>query len=481
MKHEAFRRLMTLGCLIFATSPLVCADGKQDRVRDVTREAQEKSCQQLTVKVRTLAVTDPRLETSLETVGTCEARLGHLSEAASTFERLVGLDPGSWQAWSNLGGCYLALKRPSEALPAFRHAIELVPANPLILFGLGKALTNLRSYPEAYRVIDRAYRLQSSDPAIKKLREALAETLAEQAVTSVNGQEYKEARRLLLEIADAFGNSASWNDLIGFSEFKLGLAKPALDHLQRAVSLDPANEDYLLDLGEFFLAFRAYEAAQKTFEVGTSRFPRSPAMILAFGLTEELEGRHQYAISILEGLIRSNPNFTPAYAILGTAFENAHEGGGMVALGKKLEVLEPSNGRGWYLEGAGLFMMADGHPEKLAKARIALQKSVNLDPDFARAHFLLAKVFEFERKNQETIAQLKEMLRLDPTDSRGYYVLSMVYARMGQTKLAKEEMQRHQKIQMERNKTSRRLLDLESVNRKATKRRPTSIALDHKK
>ena len=472
---------MTLGCLIFSTSPLVSAAGEQGRVRAITNAAHENNCQKLRADVRTLAVPGPRLEASLQTLGLCEARLGDLSGAASTFERLVDLDPNLWQAWNNLGDSYLALGRPSEALHAFRHAAELKPANPSVLFGLGKALTILSMYSQAYRVVDRAYRMQPSDPQIKELRQTLARTLAGQAKASVNEHRYKEARTLLLEVADVFRNSASWNDLIGFSELKLGDAKPALNHLQQAVNLDPDNEDYLLDLGEFFLIFKAYHAAQTTFEAGTSRFPGSAPMVLALGLTAELEGRHHYAISILGKLIRSNPNFIPAYAVLGTALENARDWQGMVDLGKKLEVLEPSNGRGEYLVGAGLFKMSSGNPDKLAKARIALQKSVRLDPDYPRARFLLAKVFESEGKDREAIAQLRETLLLDPNNAEAHYVLGMAYARIGEMKLANEELQRHRRIEMERNDTSRRLVVLESVNGKAAKRRPTSIFSEQKK
>ncbi len=481
MKGKVLRWLMILGCLIVATSTLVSAAGKHGRIRDITKATLENNCQKLKADVRTLGVSDPRLEASLETLGLCEAQLGDLRGAASTFERLVGLDPNLWQAWNNLGGSYVALGRPSEALDAFRHAAELKPSNPSVLFGLGKALTILSRNSQAYRVVDRAYQLQPTDPQIKNLRQTLARTLAEQAEASVNEHRYKEARTLLLEVADVFRNSASWNDLIGFSELKLGDAKPALNHLQQAVSLDPDNEDYLLDLGECFLIFKAYHAAQTTFEAGTSRFSGSPAMVLALGLTAEFEGRHHYAISILGKLIRSNPNFIPAYAVLGTALENARDWQGMVDLGKKLEVLEPSDGRGEYLVGAGLFMMAGGNPDTVAKAQIALQRSVRLDPNFPRAHFLLAKVFESQGKDRETIAQLRETLLLDPNDAEAHYVLGMAYARVGQTKLAKEELQRHRRIEMERNDTSRRLVVLESVNGKATKRRPTGVALDQKK
>ncbi len=481
MKCIIFRRLLTLGCLIFATLAPISAASEQGRVRAVTNAALENNCQKLRADVPTLAVPGPRLEASLQTLGLCEAQLGDLREAASTFGRLVDLDPNSWQAWNNLGGSYLALGRPTEALHAFRHAAELRPASPSVLFGLGKALTILSMYSEAYRVVNRAYRMQPSDAQIKELRRTLAKTIAEQAKTMVNEHRYKEARTLLLEVADVFRNSASWNDLIGFSDLKLGDAKPALNHLQQAVNLDPGNEDYLLDLGEFFLIFKAYNAAQTTFEAGTSRFPGSPAMVLALGLTAELEGRHHYAISILGKLIRSNPNFIPAYAVLGTALENARDWQGMVDLGKKLQVLEPSNGRGEYLVGAGLFMMADGNPDMLAKAQIALQKSVRLDPDFPRAHFLLAKVFEAEGKDRETIAQLRETLLLNPNYAEAHYVLGMAYARIGQTKLAKEELQRFRRIEMERNDTTRRLVVLESVDGKAAKRSHKGIALDQKK
>ena len=44
------------------------------------------------------------------------------------FARITALQPGAWQAWSNLGNSYLDANQPARAIEALRKAIKLAPA-----------------------------------------------------------------------------------------------------------------------------------------------------------------------------------------------------------------------------------------------------------------------------------------------------------------------------------------------------------------
>ena len=129
--------------------------------------------------------------------------------------------------------------------------------------------------------------------------------------------------------------------------------RPALHYLQRALQLDPQNEDYLLDIGEFLGHHRAHDEAVRVFEVAAKRMPQSPRVTFGLAVSYILQNRSDEAQRLLEGLIAAHPRFEPAYKALGECYEGSKNAKGLVDLGKALQQINPQNPLGWYLEGAG--------------------------------------------------------------------------------------------------------------------------------
>ncbi|MEX2260942.1 MAG: tetratricopeptide repeat protein [Bryobacteraceae bacterium] len=326
----------------------------------------------------------------------------------------------------------------------------------LALVTAGEAGENLQHF----RKLDEAQRHSSGEAAITKTWLDEAARLATLAADHIERRQYEEAAKLLRATERALGHAPSWNNLRGYAEFKLGNAKPALHYLQRALHLDPENEDYLLDVGEFLGNNRAYEEAVRVFEVAARRMPNSPRVTFGLAVSYVLQNRRDEAQRLLELLIAAHPRFEAAYKALGECYEDAGNTKGMAALGQALQRINPGNPVGWYLEGAAsLHEGRTATAPSLVRAVTVLRRSLALQPSNARTHFVLAKALQEGGAGDEAIAELTETLRIDPDHERAHYVLARLYQKKGETERARLEFEKHRQIKArDRNAQYRRLL-----------------------
>ena len=444
--------------LMLILSVALYADDASQRLNRGLLAVQKGDCPAAIVDLEAALASNPGLLPALNALGVCQDRLGHTEQAAKAFEQVVNLDPGAWQGWNNLGAHYLTANQPHRAAEAFRKAVQLSPRASSAWFNLGSALAKLGTGEEAFAALDRAQKLAPKDPGITAAWLEAAGQLATEAADLENKGKYQQARDLLLKVARPLTDSPSWNNLLGYAEFKLGHPEDAITHLQKALHLDPNNIDYLLDLGEFLAYYRAHGEARKLFEIGAARMPDSPRVEYGLAVSYLMEARRPDAIALLKSLIASNPKFEAAYHALGECYQDSGQWDEMAKLGKSLQGVNPSNPMGWYLEGAGLLELADRDRKLLPPAISDLKRASALNPNSSRFHFALAKAYKENENYEEAIAELKETLRLDPQHERAHYVLGQLYRQLGQRELAKRELALHNKIKAHERQAAYRLL-----------------------
>src|SRR5262249_42469765 len=334
----------------------------------------------------------------------------------------------------------------------------------LLWLGVATALVlNAQTSPApelaVYKKLDQAQRLKPHDAAATKAWLDEAARLATLAADHIERRRYDEAAMLLRATERALSEAPSWNNLRGYAEFKLGATNPALHYLQRAVHLDPQNEDYLLDIGEFLGTYRAHQEAVRFFEVAAKRMPQSPRVTFGLAVAHILQNRRDEAQRLLEALIGSQPRFEAAYKALGECYEDAGNVKGMVELGKSLQTINPQSPLGWYLEDAGLLQEGRIEATSLDEAMTALRTALRLQPSNARAHFVLARALQESGADREAIAELEKTLRIDPDHGRAHYVLARLHQKAGNAEAARREFDRHAQIkERDRNAQYWRLL-----------------------
>lgn len=456
-------RLFVVLCLSLL-SGRICSAEVIDRLQRAVDAAQKGDCKAAISDLRASLATNSIQVAALNALGVCDAALGRPDQAAEAFERVVKLEPGAWQAWSNLGAAWLSASHPERAVQPLQRAAKLAPLAPSVWFHLGLAYRALSQQARAFQAFDRAQRLEPQNAAIVKTWLESAESDATQAADLIEKRDYRRARDLLAPLSRPFEKTASWHDLLGYAEFKLGHPEPALDHLQKAIALEPDNEDYLLDLGEFLGHYRASKQALQIFEIASRRMPHSVRVQAGLAVSYILLERRDEAIRILEPLIASHSDYEPAYRALGECYEDAGNWDALERLGKKLQSVNASNPLGWYFEGAALIRRSAelGAPDSGAVA--ALERASSLDPSSDRIHFTLARAYQQDGRDERAIAELKTTLELNPQHERAHYVLARLYQKRGESELAKQQMALHSKIKQQDRTAQYRSLLITSRN-----------------
>jgi Flp pilus assembly protein TadD len=280
-------------------------------------------------------------------------RSGDPEPATRSFETAARLQPKAWQAWNNLGANYLALDHLDSAAKAFRKALAINPNATSAWFNLGSSLLRSGNKLEAFRALDHAQQIDSKDAQITGAWLEVAGSVAAEAGNAIDEGQYAKAFTMLSAVQRPLEKSASWNNLIGCTDFKLKKPEDAKRYIETALQIEPDNEGYLLDVGEFLATYHAYGEATKFFEVGLERMPHSAPVRFGLAISYLLQNRTSQAASLLERLHLEYPEWTPVARALGECYEAGAHWSAMINLGTSLESREPKNAFGWYLEGAG--------------------------------------------------------------------------------------------------------------------------------
>src|SRR5258705_4511304 len=86
---------------------------------------------------------------------------GRHREAASVLKEIIDIDPGDFQAWTELGTAYLMGDEMADAEKAYRRAIQERPTFALALLNLGRLLITQKRYDES---IDPLYAATQAHP-----------------------------------------------------------------------------------------------------------------------------------------------------------------------------------------------------------------------------------------------------------------------------------------------------------------------------
>ena len=265
---------------------------------------------------------------------------GRPQDAAKEFLAITRIDPRDSQAYFNLARAELATKQEAAGLRHLRQAYDLSPDSLDYAMALGRLyldqgrkedgkplvekLTNavppnattelelgglLLSYGKEEAAVEHLRRVQGTDPKARRVLYALA-------VDHFKNQDFKAALRLLEIVGPSMENSAAWHDLVGESHFKLGEPGPAVAEVQKAMELDPNDEDYVLELSEILVTNRASSAAVTLLDSAKKAFPDSSRIWFALGVAYLDEPDHPAAEAALAKSLELDPKLDLAYVVL---------------------------------------------------------------------------------------------------------------------------------------------------------------------
>ncbi|MEW5978796.1 MAG: tetratricopeptide repeat protein [Acidobacteriota bacterium] len=453
-------------------------------------------------------------------LGIAYTQLGRLQEAGQAFQSAVRLNPTSAKAHNNLGANYLEQNKPAEAAKEFRQATSLEPANTAAWFNLGICLLRAGQEAKAEEALLRAAELSGKDFQIllvladaqfraNKPQSALttidrtkqfiagdAKALLSVAVLllrngkgslasdyfgrarssfpeisgwvltmaglSMDQSDYETALSLLEWVKDSNQDSAIWHNLVGYSHFKLGQIEPALNHLQKAIHLDPIRENHYLDLGELLGETNAGLALVPVFESGIRVLPGSTKIRLGLAVAHLLTGNLDRAQQEVEIVLTNDPTSEVAYRILLESYDKGMQWSEMRDAAERLRHLNDGNPVGWYYGAKSEYQLGVASNESLDVALKCIRRRVELGPPDLKTYFLLGKILMAEKQEQEAVVALQKATELSNEDPRPFYVLARLLQRLGRNEEARVVMsaQRVAKARQDANHFDRLLVDV---------------------
>jgi Flp pilus assembly protein TadD len=226
-------------------------------------------------------------------------------------------------------------------------------------------------------------------------------------------------------------NSASWHRQMAQIHHEAGRIEQTLEHLQKAIRLDPTNEQYYLDLGEVLAQNNAREAVVVVFEAAQKALPNSFRMQSALGVAYLGIRNYEQAKQVFTALVRVKPDHEQGYQLLAECYDITRDWENTAITAEALRKLNPKNSNGWYYGASAEFGMRKPRGESLQTALALARRAAQLAPRDWRPYLLLGKMLAESGEDTEAVTALQKAIALHSQDPKTYYILGQTLKRLG--------------------------------------------------
>jgi tetratricopeptide (TPR) repeat protein len=311
----------------------------------------------------------------------------------------VRIEPASAAAFFYLGMADAELHRKPEAEAALRRSLQLNPRSVSTLYNLGVLLLMQGRAREAVPYLKRANQIGPPNPALSiNLVRAYLDT-----------DDEGRALSLASSAGSEFEGSAAFHLALGRCFLAHRLLRPAVQALDTANRLAPAQADIVMPLGAAYLEEKDASDALKVLASIASQARQSPEYhnLLATGYF--LTGRKQETLAEMSRAVQLDPG-NPAYLVKFARYEQKYgDQRKAVSLLTQAATLAPNAPAIPYSIAVSYFSA-----NNLAATVRFLDQAIRLDPRFDAALFLLGITQLAEAKFPEAEASLKHALALKP-------------------------------------------------------------------
>jgi len=376
-------------------------------------------------------------------------QLGKFDAAAVEFTQLLKTAPDSSLLYNLLGFCYLKQNILDRAEENFQRAIVLKPDFKAAHNNLGGLYLLEGKVVKAIEEFTAVLRIDPHDGNVQK-------TVFDLARSAFQKHDYATTVRLLKLIEPAMTKSAPWHEMMGYSEFKSGDTVNAVAEIQKAMDLDPSNQDYILELSEVFVANNNGGAAVTLLNAAKKAFPTSARIWFALGVAYLVDENRPAAEVSLRKSLELDPKLDLALVVLGQGYKETGQWNDLLETADRLIQVNGRNATGYYYKAVALL---ESTPRDEAQIETLLKKSVALRTEDPGPHYELAKLLAKKGDKEAALRELEQIIKAHPDFGPAYYQLYRLYREKGATGKSVEAQQAHARIQAsEREQVTRKLL-----------------------
>ncbi|MGH8809263.1 MAG: tetratricopeptide repeat protein, partial [Noviherbaspirillum sp.] len=223
----------------------------------------------------------------------------------------------------------------------------------------------------------------------------------------------------------AFEQQAAASYNLGNSFKDQGRFDEAIEHLQKAISLNPNFAQAHSDLGIVFARQGDMNRAAASFRQSLALKPNFADAHSHLGSALKLQGKLDEAEACYREALALMPDFAEAHGHLGSVLKEQGRLDDAVTCYRKALALRPD-----FAEAHNDLGLVYAHQGKPDEAASCYRKALALRPDFAAAHSNQAVTFQIQGRPDEAIACYQKALAYKPDDAHAHsnLLLSMQYS-----------------------------------------------------
>jgi tetratricopeptide (TPR) repeat protein len=257
-------------------------------------------------------------------------------------------------------------------------------------------------------------------------------------------------------VEPAMTKSAAWHEMMGYTDFKVGDTVNAVAEIQKAMDLDPSNQDYILELSEVFVANNNGGAAVTLLNVAKKAFPTSARIWFALGVAYLIDENRTAAEVSLRKSLELDPKLDLALVVLGQGYKETGQWNDLLETADRLIQVNGRNAIGYYYKAVALLESSSRDETQI---ETLLKKSVALRAEDPGPHYELAKLLAKKGDKEAALRELEQIIKAHPDFGPAYYQLYRLYREKGAIGKSVEAQQAHARIQAsEREQVTRKLL-----------------------
>jgi protein O-GlcNAc transferase len=288
-------------------------------------------------------------------------RTGSVPEAIALLKKVVAVEPGNANAWTNLGMALAQVQQAKDAVPALTKAVALAPKSATAHQDLAAAYVQLSQFDDAVRELRLALKLDAESPQLH-YDLGLALKMKDDAAGAI--PEFEAAERL-----DPQQPESPY--VLGVLYMQAGRYAEAAREMKRSLTLRPQNGDGWATLGSVYNSLNELPEAAAALREAARQLP-------------EQAGPHLTLASVL---VKQNQ--------LAEATAERKQAADLMRVHMNHQRAEVATN-----EGNGLLKTGDA-----AGAAARFNDALGYEPGYAEAHLGLAQVLDLQGKPVDAAAE----------------------------------------------------------------------------
>lgn len=358
------------------------------------------------------------------------AAKGRFAEAEQALRGLEKTQPADLEVRYRLGLVLLRNGKVKDAAARFEGVVQANPDVATVWLAVAQTRLKLGDAAGAVAAIERAEKLSPQDPPVWRAAAMIYEGTGDAA----RAIEYQER---WLRVAP--NDVASQLRLARLYEASKNSAK-AVQVYQEAIDRAPEQWPAYAGLVELLLAHRTSAPALTLLEASATRFAKNPDYWRLLGLTLYQTGDVSRALDAFLQISAIAPDDEMGYASLETLLADAGERRAEIV--KRLRAFrlkKPGSPIGHFLLARCLLLDGD----RTVTVNGLLQQALRADASFWPAAFELGQLLEEQGKLAEALPLLQRVIQVNPEYAAAHFTLSRIYAKQGNRALAVVHRKKH--------------------------------------